>query len=248
MKGSLRIVGFCVAVWVSLVSSGCAGFAGKLPPTYTYDQIPRVEQKPAVSYDAKFLALGRENAPATQHLNEEVRKVFLQSGVFSSFEAAHGSGVYHISVKMETDTNEGLAFLSGFISGFTFLILPGYERDEVTLTVDVKRGNDLIKQYVYKDHIDIWVQILLVALMPTHFPNDVARDLMDHMLLKFVHDVSTDKILTGGARESDPPPQNESRGLPSPERPPEGGLGVERLELSKKEASDLESISDAHDR
>lgn len=221
MRTNLRVVGFCFAVWVSLLSTGCAGFAGKLPPTYTYDQIPRVEQKPAISYDAKFVALGRDSAQLTQSLKEEVRKVFLQSGVFSSLEAAQGSGAYHVSVKMETDTNEGLAFLSGFISGFTFLVIPGYERDEVTLTVDIKRGDDLIKQYVYRDYIDIWIQILLVALMPTHFPNDVARDLMDHMLLKFVHDVSTDKILTDRGRDADPPPQEESTDLdPSMETPP----------------------------
>lgn len=221
MRTNLRVVGFCFAVWVSLLSTGCAGFAGKLPPTYTYDQIPRVEQKPAISYDAKFVALGRDSRQLTQSLKEEVRKVFLQSGVFSSLEAAQGSGAYHVSVKMETDTNEGLAFLSGFISGFTFLVIPGYERDEVTLTVDIKRGDDLIKQYVYRDYIDIWIQILLVALMPTHFPNDVARDLMDHMLLKFVHDVSTDKILTDKGRDADPPPQKESTDLdPSMETPP----------------------------
>lgn len=198
MRGRLRTVGVSVFLLAALLLSGCAGFAEKRPPVYTYAQIPQPEQAWVISHDAKVIAWGEENRLLTQRLEEEIQKVLPKSGVFSKISAAPGAVPHHVSFRLEMKTNKALGYLSGFVSGLTLLILPGFERDHYTLTADVRRGAEGVKQYVYEDRLDIWTEILLAPLLLTHFPNDVSRDLIDHLLLKFVHDLSADRLLADG--------------------------------------------------
>jgi hypothetical protein len=138
---------------------------------------------------------GRENAAAVKTFQEEVDKVFGTSNTFSKFGAGIGAERYHISLVLRNEGNFGLAFLSGFISGFTFTVLPGYARDEYVLVADVKKGDQVLKQYQYKDYVGTWIQLFLVFLAPTHWPPNVTRDVVDNMLLNFLHDLEADRIL-----------------------------------------------------
>lgn len=189
-----RIVSLCF-VLLGLLSAGCAGFAGKAPPSYTYDQIPRVEQKPAISYDVKALESGEEHAENTKTLYQMVKAVFLLSEVVSSMEAVPESEGYHLSVKMDIDTNTPLAVLSGIVTGLTYTIIPGFQRFHLTLTADVKREGKLIKQYVYRDHMDEWIHILMLPFMSTRYPTHVLGEVVEHMVRKLAYDMSAERIL-----------------------------------------------------
>jgi hypothetical protein len=186
---------FIIGVFCCLSVVGCASFPGKQLPIYTYEQIAPQDPKPSIDYDAKFISLGRENAAAVRILQEEIEKVFNRSNLFSTISAGIGSEKYHLSIVLKDEGNVALAFLSGFISGLTFAVLPAYGRDEYVLSVDVKKGDQLLKQYQYKDHMNSWIQLFLIVLTPTHWPPDVAKNIIDNMLLNFLHDVENDKIL-----------------------------------------------------
>ncbi len=184
-----------IGILSCLTLAGCASFPGKQLPIYTYEQIVPRDPKPSIDYDAKFISLGRENAAAVRIFQEEIEKVFSKSNVFSKFSAGIGSEKYHLSLVLRNEGNVGAAAISGFISGFTFTVIPAYARDEYILIIDVKRGDQLLKQYQYKDHMNSWIQLFLIFLTPTHWPPDVARSVIDNMLLNFLHDVENNKIL-----------------------------------------------------
>ena len=175
--------------------AGCASFAGKELPRYTYEQIVPNPQKPSIDYDAKFLTLGRENAAAVRMFQEQIEKVFRKSTLFERFDAGIGSAKFHFSMALQNEGNIVAAGVSGFISGLTLTLLPAYARDEYILTVDVKKGNQLLKQYRYKHYMDSWIELFLIFLTPTHFPPNVAREVIDDMLLNLLHDVQKDRIL-----------------------------------------------------
>jgi hypothetical protein len=181
--------------------TGCTSFAGKLPPIYTYEQIPHVEQKRAVSYEAEFFRFTGERDPRlTRKLEQEVKRVFLKSGAFSSVDTARSAEANHLLIKIETKAkNELLGAINGIITTLTLFIIPGYTREEMTMTVEVywrnsPTGNISIRQYIYKDRLDIWAHISLLLLMPIHSHEEGERDLMEHLLLKFVHDISADQV------------------------------------------------------
>ena len=55
------------------------------------------------------------------------------------------------------------------LTGFTFGVIPAYERDTFILTVDVKQGDRVFKTYTYKDHLDSWFHLFLMFLTPFNF-------------------------------------------------------------------------------
>lgn len=197
MKKSVRMISFLLlgGIWFTFVLAGCASFPGKELHSYSYADIVPPAKKVAIDYDATFLTLGKENAGAVKIFQEEIEKVFNQSNQFSKFNAGAGFAKYHFSLSLRNDANVGLASLSGFISGLSLFIIPTYATDEYTLTVDVKKGNEVVKHYEYKDSMRTWTEALLIFLTPTHFPTSVVKDVIDNMLLNFLHDMEKDHLL-----------------------------------------------------
>jgi len=174
---------------------GCASFPGKDLPKYSYDQIKPPAPQPCIDYDAKFLTMGRENARGVAIFQEEIEKVFRQSNFFQKHSPGVGSGDYHFSMVLQNEGNMCLAGISGFISGLTLTIIPGYAKDEYILTVDVKKEGEVLKQYQYRHYMDTWIQLFMIFLTATHNPQEVARQVIDDMLLNFLHDLEKDQIL-----------------------------------------------------
>ncbi len=174
---------------------GCASFPGNNLPKYTYEQVLVREPKPAVDYDVKCFSLDRENAGSVSHFQGEIEKVFAKSNVFSKFSPGTGREKYHLSLVLKNDGNIAAAFISGFVSGFTFTVLPGFARDNFTLIVDVKKGDQLLKQYRYENYMDTWIQLFMIFLTPTHSPVDMGKEVIDGMLLAFLNDLQKDNLL-----------------------------------------------------
>jgi hypothetical protein len=181
-----------ISASVSLFAAGCASFPGKELPAYTYDNVTAPAAKLTASYDVKALVFDKENERSAERVQEEIQKVLQASPLFEKIAPGAGTGEYQCSFLFKNEGNQALAFVSGFISGFTFTIIPGYARDVFVLTVDVKRGDRLLKTYAYRDHMDSWVQLLLVFLAPSHWPPDISKEVMDNMLMNFLHDFSHD--------------------------------------------------------
>jgi hypothetical protein len=181
-----------IGLFSSFLTVGCASFPGKELPTYTYDNVTAPAAKLTASYDVKALVFDKENERSAGRVQEEIQKVLQASPLFEKIAPGAGTGEYQCSFLFKNEGNQALAAISGFISGFTFTIIPAYARDKFVLTVDVKRGDRLLKTYVYRDHIDSWIQLLLVFLAPSHWPPDISKEVFDNMLMNFLHDFSKD--------------------------------------------------------
>ena len=190
-----NLKGVLIAIALAVGGIGCASFPGKELPKYSYEQIKPPSPKPSIGYDAKFLTMGRENARAVIIFQEEIEKVFGQSKFFQKYGPGVGLGDYHFSMVLQNEGNLCLAGISGFISGITLTLIPGYAKDEFVLIVDVKKENHVLKQYQYKHYMDTWIQLFMVFLTATHNPKDVSRQVIDDMLLNFLHDLEKDQIL-----------------------------------------------------
>lgn len=177
------------------IVAGCASFPGGKLPKVSYGDITVPEARPSVDYDALFLALGSESSGGTNAFKEEIERVFANSGYFERYENGTGKEAYHISFLMKNEGDAVVAFVTGFISGSTFLLLPAYARDEYKMTIHVKKNGETLKTYTYEEHMDTWTQLFLVVLAPTHWPFSTARDIFDGMLLNFLHDLQKDRLL-----------------------------------------------------
>ena len=175
------------------IASGCASFAGRELPTYSNEQVLTPPKKIIASFNVK--AYGPHgNAIDASKLDKEIQKVLSASPLFAELKSGSGQGDYHCSFVFRNEGRppEPIAFVNGFISGFTLGIIPAYARDIYIMTIDVKQNDHVLKTYTYQDHIDSWIQLFLVFLTPFNWPPSVSNSVFDNMIMNFAHDFSND--------------------------------------------------------
>ena len=174
---------------------GCASFSGRELPTYTYDQIENTEKKVSVSFNVRAFDLHGENKSGGQFIEKEAQKVLNLSSAFAKVEPNKTDGEYHYTFYFRSDLDadhQGFSRVNAIFSGFTLLILPIYVRDNYILSVDVKQGDNVIRTYTYREHMNTWIEALLLFVMPLYWPPDTWQSITDNMLMNFVHDFSND--------------------------------------------------------
>ena len=181
-----------LALFAVFIASGCASFAGMELPIYANEQLSAPEKKISASYDVmQFHGTYPRDATAA---SQRIERVLSASPLFVELKTGTEQGDYHYSFVLRSAVmpSEFIVSLNGFISGFTFLVIPAYERDIFIMTVVVKKGDYVLKTYNYKDHTDTWIQVVLLFLMPFNFPPMVYDSVMDNMIMNFAHDFSSD--------------------------------------------------------
>ncbi|PKN38836.1 MAG: hypothetical protein CVU62_01135 [Deltaproteobacteria bacterium HGW-Deltaproteobacteria-2] len=176
-------------------ATGCASFPGKQLPTYTNNQLPVPAKKIIATYDVKALGIyGADSKMSAARIDGKIQKILAPSPIFSDLRSGSGQSEYHYSFLFR---NNGIppipvAFLNGFICGFTFGLVPAFARDIYIITVDVKQDGRVLKTYTYQDHMDSWIQIGLLVLTPFYFPITVSDEVIDNMIMNFAFDFSND--------------------------------------------------------
>ena len=178
-----------------ILQSGCASFPGnKIPEADTLHCIKENQFVP-VDYSVDFQLFGGESSFGLSELEKLSQEIFTEAKVFEKIQLGTGLEKAHLDVTLNNHGNIPLACISGFICGFTFLIIPGYAEDEYTLTVDVLVEGELVKQYQYHDTMSTWIGWVFIPFMGGHMPQDISRDVIGNMLRTFVHDLKKDNLL-----------------------------------------------------
>jgi hypothetical protein len=178
---------------LSFAVVGCASFPGKELPKYTFEQIEPPAKKVSVDYEAIFLMQGQEVAFMVREFEERISKIFAKANFFLKYGLGIGSADYHFKITLN-HTEAQPTFMT-LVSGITLTLIPWNAKDEFSLSIEVKKGDQLLKEYQYKEHMDTWFQLFMIFLTPTHHPVKVKEQIIDDLLLNFLHDLKEDKIL-----------------------------------------------------
>jgi len=179
----------------STIVAGCASFPSHQLPRYEYGQFVSASPRPSVNYDVRFLSIGQPNQAAQDVLTKRIDSTFSRAQVFSSHAPGTGPADYHLSFEMRNDGNVAAATVLGFISGMTLTVVPAYAKDKYTLLVDVKKGEQILKHYEYRENLNTWIQLFLVVLTPFKSPAKEANRLFDNMVLNLLADMQKDEII-----------------------------------------------------
>jgi hypothetical protein len=197
MNMNSRYVFYALALLLCSLVTGCASFPGR-ELKYNYNLIVPREPKPSIDYDESFYLYTERTDRyfRAKMFHEEVEKVFTNSKVFSKFTPGTGNEPFHLSLAFFlTGEIKASDALTPLLSGITLTVIPGHSSWDYILRVDVKKGDQVLKQYRYENTVSIWIQLFLIVLTPTHFPLSVERAIMDDMLLNFLYDLEKDKLL-----------------------------------------------------
>jgi hypothetical protein len=175
--------------------SGCASFPGKDLPSYSYaDLAPAPDEK-------MCLKVAIQGTPTDD--DREVIETTIVMLEKSGFFLKAPEHCLHHGEKSENDiqwafrndspaANRVGAFISGFISGFTFTIIPAFAREELLLSVQLRKNDQLVKEYAYREHVDTWLHLSMLFMMFDHQPRVAVREVYNRMIMNFLYDYSLD--------------------------------------------------------
>lgn len=183
---------------VSLLATSCASFSG--------NKLPQVADTPATSakkvpitYTIKAgsnMGRGRtelgepQRAAAEKPLVEALNK----SQRFTSVGQGKG-GAVHVDVDVLNHGNAAAAGISGFISGFTFLTIPGFATDNYTVTATARTSGGKSRQYTLDESVTTVFWLPLIFATPFAHPGEVYPKVQENMYRNLIVNMEQDGML-----------------------------------------------------
>jgi hypothetical protein len=196
-KKSLPLLAILVLL-TCILFTGCASFPGKNLPDRTF-----VDLAPEPEDPAKKLCLVTPDMSTISEADRELYAVSVamleKSGLFLKVPE-HGtpSGQptqKHIKLDFRPEFKAGdiaVAVISGIVSGLTLTIVPAYARDSFVLTVQIRLGEELVKESVYREQMNTWIHLSMLFMLPEHWPRNVIGEIYDRSIMNFLYDYSHD--------------------------------------------------------
>ena len=162
--------------FVTAILSGCASFPqNEVAKVTQMPDVSRYQNKPAIYIDFKFYQGLPDSGTAiempsfkTQFL-PDLEKSVQNLGLFKSvtFDEFKKAGTdYTIKMLCYNHGNGGAAAISGFVTGFTFGVIPGAATDNYTLKVQLIDSNGtVVKELVNKDSVTTWIGLWFIPMM-----------------------------------------------------------------------------------
>lgn len=201
MKSDLFLSVRClILLFICSFFSGCASLGHDFPKSYHFKP---PEIKPSIDYDVKYFWTNRENSMVLAGFQKEINKVFAENQLFSKYNAGTGKSDYHFSIIMRDEGDENLATISGIITGLSLGIIPTKATDNYILTIDVKKGDKVIKQYQYNNYMVTWFHLFLLPMAKSHSPGTMQYQIWDNMLRAFLQDLDQDILVAKSVGKGD---------------------------------------------
>ncbi len=172
--------------------SGCATFLGNDLPVYTFADLPPA---PPREKRACLIVNYKDCDKACHELNDPINEMLEKSGYFRRDCVASPDEKNNLYINELTDLKVAyypLALLSVGISGLTLGIIPGYARDNVTSRIQIKKNDQIIKEYVYHEHADFWIHLSMLFFRSEHNELVTTKKYRERLYMNFLHDFSPD--------------------------------------------------------
>ncbi|MCW1923821.1 hypothetical protein OKA05_14735 [Luteolibacter arcticus] len=184
---------------VSLLATSCASFSG--------NKLPQVADTPATNVKkiplTYTMTSGRGNtggartetpAGTSTHFAKPMVDAFNKSERFSSVSQGKG-GAVHVDVDVLNHGNAGVAFASGFISGFSLFTIPGFGTDHFKLTATARTSSGKSRQYILEDSMTTAFWLPLIVAAPFASPTSVYPKVHENMYRNLMLNMERDGIL-----------------------------------------------------
>lgn len=156
--------------------TGCASFPKhEVAEVTDFHDVSGYTDKPSAFFDFRFFR-GEPDAEkpvelisAKQHTKPIIESAIEESGYFSEYtfdEVKKADMDYTVRVDVYNHGNPAAAFIGGFVSGFTFGVIPAFATDNYTLVLKaVDERGDVIHEESNNDAMRTWVGIWFIPAM-----------------------------------------------------------------------------------
>lgn len=186
-------VPFLLSIVLLVLSvSGCATFLGNDLPDYTFADIssaPLPEKKVC-------LIVNYKNCDKECHeFYDPTYEMLEKSGFFRRDCTPNPDEKNNLQMEELYELKiayHPLALISVGISALTLGIIPGYAHNNVTARIQIKKKDQIIKEYVYHEHADLWVHLSMLFIRSEHNNLAINKKFRKRLYMNFLHDFSRD--------------------------------------------------------
>ena len=195
MKSFFRkIITLCASALI-LGLAGCASFPqNQIAPVTDMPSVTQYTHKPSVYFDVRFFR-GNPDTPNAQPAEvggaesmarSVVEKQAHDSGLFSSYsfdQSKQADADYTIQLYYYNYGSQGAAFAAGFITGFTFGVIPTAATDHYTLRASLTaKGSTAPQTLSSQDSMSTWIGLWFIPMMG-HTPQKGVQSTLGNMTL-----------------------------------------------------------------
>lgn len=184
--GALAITS--LTFWVG----GCVAYRGNAVPHIDPSTImtPRMER--VIVYDLQVDSEVGDDAELSRMTTRALETTLRSAG--ADVRPSGSPGVNDtMSVHMKATGSAAAQMLSGFVSGLTWTLIPGYAKVGFALDATVTPAGGAPRQYHYQDAITLWIELFLLPF--SNSPNRVETELITDMFRSLALDMQRDGLL-----------------------------------------------------
>ena len=195
----IKVFRIAVVTLLAYVIVGCASFHNEeLVVIEKMPDISSFENKPKVYIDLKFFMGHPDDGNATEisQAKEKVQpvldKYLKDSGLFGEYtfdQFEQENMGYTLQLHFYNHGNIGAAAVSGFITGFTFGVIPGAATDNFTLKSKLNNSSDIMHSYENTDSMTTWIGLWFIPMMgndPTSTSQDILLNQIKTVLAEMI--------------------------------------------------------------
>lgn len=196
---AIHVVKLLAITGMGCLASSCSTFSGNKLPKAT-PPAASATKKVALTYSlkagSKQMNGSRQNVDSAnaQKYAKQITPFLQKSNRFSSITSGKGGDV-HVDLDMYNHGNHGAAFASGFITGYTLGIIPGFATDQYKLTATARTSTGKSRQYVLDDSATTVIWLPLIVAMPFNGPTATIPKVHDNMYQNLFQRMEQDGLL-----------------------------------------------------
>jgi hypothetical protein len=183
--------------------SGCASFEKEqLTRVENLPDVSQYTNKPTIFVDFSFYngepdSNHSENTQAKTQLEPVITQAIEKTGLFSKYsfdKDKAGSSDYTITVNVYNHGNKGAAFASGFLTGFTFGVIPGSATDNYTVSVEaIDKNGNVLSKHVNDDAVQTWIGIWFIPMMG-NTPQKAISNTLENQIVTALVELFNDSV------------------------------------------------------
>jgi hypothetical protein len=181
------------AALLSIAVAGCVAYRGNAVPRIDPATIRVARMNRVMSYELSIDNNVGDEVEVSRAALRELEQTFNAAGAELKPNGSVAAPDSTLTVSVAIKGNVPAQLLSGFISGFTFCIVPAYAAADMRLEADVKTRDGAQKHYEYADALTVWIELFLLPF--SNSPDRVGEELLADMFRSLARDMQRDGLL-----------------------------------------------------
>ena len=188
-----------------VVLHGCASFEqNKVARITAMPDVTQYQNKPSVYFDLAVFR-GKPHASPVKsksnikHFQKIVQNAAQKTDLFSemSFDAEkQNESDYTLKIKLYNHGDEGIAFISGFLCGFTLGVVPGFAEDNFMLELEaIDNQGTVISSHTNEDTVHTWLGLWFIPFADNTPEKAIENTLEAQIKSALVELFNTQKLL-----------------------------------------------------